>query len=202
MYRRRSSLRPRAAICRRFFRLPSCTRLLMRLNFPLFAPSRAYFCWPTTSTFIYCAKQPAFVLGISNNSCLFKTVADVFQLNNKNFRMKRIRILIKAFEQEAEKLRGRPLGPVDKYRVRKKYPLPRWDKYRVHIYGTNRRHVHCTGCGKSTHWPGMTNIGYDKYRVCCPEKSKNTFGLVLWQVACCYDNSCTQTLHCFFLVLF
>ena len=32
------------------------------------------------------------------------------------------------FEQEAEKLRGRPLGPVDKYRVRKKYPLPRLDK--------------------------------------------------------------------------
>ena len=29
------------------------------------------------------------------------------------------------FSQEAEKLRGRPLGPVDKYRVRKKYPLPR-----------------------------------------------------------------------------
>ncbi|CAB3376027.1 Hypothetical predicted protein [Cloeon dipterum] len=30
---------------------------------------------------------------------------------------------------EAEKLRGRPLGPVDKYRVRKKFPLPRsiWD---------------------------------------------------------------------------
>ena len=35
---------------------------------------------------------------------------------------------MKDFEQEAEKLRGRPLGPVDKYRVRKKYPLPRWDK--------------------------------------------------------------------------
>ena len=31
------------------------------------------------------------------------------------------------FSQEAEKLRGRPLGPVDKYRVRKKYPLPRWN---------------------------------------------------------------------------
>ncbi|KFW89035.1 Homeobox protein SIX3, partial [Manacus vitellinus] len=34
-----------------------------------------------------------------------------------------------AHYQEAEKLRGRPLGPVDKYRVRKKFPLPRtiWD---------------------------------------------------------------------------
>lgn len=31
--------------------------------------------------------------------------------------------------QEAERLRGRPLGPVDKYRVRKKFPFPRtiWD---------------------------------------------------------------------------
>ena len=36
---------------------------------------------------------------------------------------------LEAHYQEAEKLRGRPLGPVDKYRVRKKYPLPRtiWD---------------------------------------------------------------------------
>ncbi|CAF1232977.1 unnamed protein product [Rotaria sp. Silwood1] len=36
---------------------------------------------------------------------------------------------MEAHYQEAEKLRGRPLGPVDKYRVRKKYPLPRtiWD---------------------------------------------------------------------------
>lgn len=36
---------------------------------------------------------------------------------------------LEAHYQEAEKLRGRPLGPVDKYRVRKKFPLPRtiWD---------------------------------------------------------------------------
>ena len=36
---------------------------------------------------------------------------------------------MEAHYQEAEKLRGRPLGPVDKYRVRKKFPLPRtiWD---------------------------------------------------------------------------
>ncbi|CAM1309857.1 SIX6 (predicted) [Pycnogonum litorale] len=32
---------------------------------------------------------------------------------------------LEAHYQEAEKLRGRPLGPVDKYRVRKKFPLPR-----------------------------------------------------------------------------
>ncbi|KAG7492503.1 hypothetical protein MATL_G00015260 [Megalops atlanticus] len=36
---------------------------------------------------------------------------------------------LEAHYQEAEKLRGRPLGPVDKYRVRKKFPLPStiWD---------------------------------------------------------------------------
>lgn len=35
----------------------------------------------------------------------------------------------KAHYSEAEKIRGRPLGAVDKYRLRKKYPLPKtiWD---------------------------------------------------------------------------
>jgi homeobox protein SIX4 len=35
----------------------------------------------------------------------------------------------KAHYREAEKVRGRPLGAVDKYRLRKKYPLPKtiWD---------------------------------------------------------------------------
>ncbi|KAF2885939.1 hypothetical protein ILUMI_20234 [Ignelater luminosus] len=35
----------------------------------------------------------------------------------------------KAHYREAEKIRGRPLGAVDKYRLRKKYPLPKtiWD---------------------------------------------------------------------------
>lgn len=35
----------------------------------------------------------------------------------------------KAHYKEAEKVRGRPLGAVDKYRLRKKYPLPKtiWD---------------------------------------------------------------------------
>ncbi|KAI0989291.1 hypothetical protein GJ496_011403 [Pomphorhynchus laevis] len=31
---------------------------------------------------------------------------------------------MEAHYQEAEKIRGRPLGPVDKYRIRKKYPMP------------------------------------------------------------------------------
>lgn len=34
-----------------------------------------------------------------------------------------------AHYREAERLRGRPLGPVEKYRIRKKFPLPHtiWD---------------------------------------------------------------------------
>ena len=36
---------------------------------------------------------------------------------------------MKAHYIEAEKLRGRPLGAVGKYRIRRKFPLPRtiWD---------------------------------------------------------------------------
>ncbi|XP_072030782.1 homeobox protein SIX6-like [Amphiura filiformis] len=44
--------------------------------------------------------------------------------------------------QEAEKLRGRPLGPVDKYRVRKKFPLPRtiWDgEQKTHCFKERTR---------------------------------------------------------------
>ncbi|XP_018620405.1 homeobox protein SIX6-like [Scleropages formosus] len=46
--------------------------------------------------------------------------------------------------QEAEKLRGRPLGPVDKYRVRKKFPLPRtiWDgEQKTHCFKERTRHL-------------------------------------------------------------
>ncbi|KAK0413846.1 hypothetical protein QR680_007024 [Steinernema hermaphroditum] len=43
---------------------------------------------------------------------------------------------------EAEKQRGRPLGPVDKYRVRKKYPMPRtiWDgEQKTHCFKERTR---------------------------------------------------------------
>ncbi|KHN76449.1 Homeobox protein SIX6 [Toxocara canis] len=49
-----------------------------------------------------------------------------------------------AHYQEAEKLRGRPLGPVDKYRVRKKYPMPRtiWDgEQKTHCFKERTRFV-------------------------------------------------------------
>lgn len=38
-------------------------------------------------------------------------------------------VFVSAHYVEAEKLRGRPLGAVGKYRVRRKFPLPRtiWD---------------------------------------------------------------------------
>jgi homeobox protein SIX3/6 len=49
---------------------------------------------------------------------------------------------MEAHYQEAEKLRGRPLGPVDKYRVRKKFPLPRtiWDgEQKTHCFKERTR---------------------------------------------------------------
>lgn len=51
---------------------------------------------------------------------------------------------LEAHYQEAEKLRGRPLGPVDKYRVRKKYPLPRtiWDgEQKTHCFKERTRNL-------------------------------------------------------------
>ena len=51
---------------------------------------------------------------------------------------------LEAHYQEAERLRGRPLGPVDKYRVRKKYPLPRtiWDgEQKSHCFKEKTRNL-------------------------------------------------------------
>ncbi|XP_060117954.1 LOW QUALITY PROTEIN: homeobox protein SIX6 [Heteronotia binoei] len=51
---------------------------------------------------------------------------------------------LEAHYVEAEKLRGRPLGPVDKYRVRKKFPLPRtiWDgEQKTHCFKERTRHL-------------------------------------------------------------
>lgn len=49
---------------------------------------------------------------------------------------------LEAHYQEAERLRGRTLGPVDKYRVRKKFPLPRtiWDgEQKTHCFKERTR---------------------------------------------------------------
>nr|AVK72371.1 Six3/6b homeobox protein [Nemertoderma westbladi] len=51
---------------------------------------------------------------------------------------------LEAHYQEAEKLRGRPLGPVDKYRVRKKFPLPPtiWDgEQKTHCFKERTRNL-------------------------------------------------------------
>lgn len=51
-------------------------------------------------------------------------------------------VWLEAHYREAERLRGRPLGPVDKYRVRKKFPLPKtiWDgEHRTHCFKERTR---------------------------------------------------------------
>lgn len=61
---------------------------------------------------------------------------------NKDSHPKLQAMWLEAHYQEAERLRGRPLGPVDKYRVRKKYPLPRtiWDgEQKTHCFKERTR---------------------------------------------------------------
>lgn len=63
---------------------------------------------------------------------------------NKDSHAKLQALWLEAHYQEAEKLRGRPLGPVDKYRVRKKFPLPRtiWDgEQKTHCFKERTRHL-------------------------------------------------------------
>jgi len=53
-------------------------------------------------------------------------------------------VWLEAHYQEAERLRGRPLGPVDKYRVRKKFPLPMtiWDgEHKTHCFKERTRYL-------------------------------------------------------------
>lgn len=60
----------------------------------------------------------------------------------KNSHAKLQAMWLESHYQEAEKLRGRPLGPVDKYRVRKKFPLPRtiWDgEQKTHCFKERTR---------------------------------------------------------------
>ena len=64
------------------------------------------------------------------------------KFHTKESHMKLQTLWLEAHYQEAEKLRGRPLGPVDKYRVRKKYPLPRtiWDgEQKTHCFKERTR---------------------------------------------------------------
>nr|AAT11872.1 sine oculis-like transcription factor Six3/6 [Podocoryna carnea] len=61
---------------------------------------------------------------------------------NKKSHGKLQAIWLEAHYLEAERLRGRPLGPVDKYRVRKRFPLPRtiWDgEQKAHCFKERTR---------------------------------------------------------------
>lgn len=55
-------------------------------------------------------------------------ILESFQFSEQNHPKLQI-LWMKAHYIEAEKLRGRPLGAVGKYRIRRKFPLPRtiWD---------------------------------------------------------------------------
>lgn len=63
---------------------------------------------------------------------------------NKEHHHKLQTMWLEAHYLDAEKLRGRALGPVDKYRVRKKYPLPKtiWDgEQKTHCFKERTRHL-------------------------------------------------------------
>lgn len=94
---------------------------------------------------------------LHNNECILRARALVafhsgnyhelyFILENYKFskdsHVKLQTIWLEAHYNEAERLRGRPLGPVDKYRVRKRFPLPRtiWDgEQKTHCFKERTR---------------------------------------------------------------
>jgi homeobox protein SIX3/6 len=81
----------------------------------------------------------AFHLG--NFKELYRILESV-KFTTKDSHLKLQTLWLEAHYQEAEKLRGRPLGPVDKYRVRKKFPLPRtiWDgEQKTHCFKERTR---------------------------------------------------------------
>lgn len=62
----------------------------------------------------------------------------------KQYHAKLQTLWLEAHYQETERLRGRPLGPVDKYRIRKKFPLPHtiWDgEQKTHCFKERTRHI-------------------------------------------------------------
>lgn len=68
---------------------------------------------------------------VAFSKCDFKTLYEILE-NNKfepDYHGELQRFWYEAHYRESERLRGRPLGAVDKYRIRKKHPLPQgiWD---------------------------------------------------------------------------
>lgn len=82
--------------------------------------------------------------------CDFKTLYTILE-NNKfesQHHSELQRFWYEAHYRESERLRGRALGAVDKYRIRKKHPLPRgiWDgEYTVYCFKERSRNTlkHC-----------------------------------------------------------
>lgn len=86
----------------------------------------------------------------------------------------------KSHYSEAEKIRGRPLGAVDKYRLRKKYPLPKtiWDGEEVVYCFKERSRNALKQCYMRTKYP----LSEEKKNL-----AKET-GLTLTQVANWFKN--------------
>ena len=76
----------------------------------------------------------------------FRDLYQIIESNrfSKSSHAKLQALWLEAHYLEAERLRGRPLGPVDKYRVRKKFPLPRtiWDgEQKSHCFKEKTRNL-------------------------------------------------------------
>ncbi|XP_037086574.1 homeobox protein SIX6-like [Pollicipes pollicipes] len=81
---------------------------------------------------------------VAFHNCNFRELYQILEGNkfSKGSHQKLQAMWLEAHYQEAEKLRGRALGPVDKYRVRKKFPMPRtiWDgEQKTHCFKERTR---------------------------------------------------------------
>lgn len=68
---------------------------------------------------------------VAFSTCDFKSLYEILETNkfDSEHHVELQRFWYEAHYRESERLRGRPLGAVDKYRIRKKHPLPKgiWD---------------------------------------------------------------------------
>ena len=160
------------------FLLPPPTRLLMRLNLLCLRPREPIFDARALQHSFIVRSRPI-VPGPRSREASFKQLMSAQDRTGVVFFQQklsflplnsgtqvlgcRIRILMNCFEQEAEKLRGRPLGPVDKYRVRKKYPLPRLDKKEKYCKYTSSHTVNPLWLGSTSNF----GTGFHKFRRGC-----------------------------------
>ena len=81
---------------------------------------------------------------VAYHNCNYRELYQILESNkfSKGSHQKLQAMWLEAHYAEAEKLRGRALGPVDKYRVRKKFPMPRtiWDgEQKTHCFKERTR---------------------------------------------------------------